>query len=138
MNPGLAQGFLRFGTLLHDILLLLYNHGDMRQKDFVEELGRDATFGIAVSLRRLEKHGFIYACGKLHKYKANDGPTQMVWSLNPPEKILECKRASARERTRRYRAKKKTQVASVFDWRGPPKKKGNSNAASNGKPERRA
>lgn len=123
MNPGIAQGYLRFDTLLHRIIKILHANGPMRQCDILEELQQEDARGVSVSLARLAKHGFIYRCGKLHKYDTKDGRTQFVWSLEKPTEILVSRKATPRERTRRYRARKRERVSSVFDWRGPPEKR---------------
>ena len=136
MNAGLAQGFVRFNTVAHEILLLLHEFGRMRHSDFVEELGSEKAANVSATLKRLHVFGFIHPCGKLSKYIARDARTQQVWSLEIPEKITDYKRASVRERTRRYRAAKKLQVASVFDWRGPRRKRKVNNAAPDGRSER--
>lgn len=80
-RPGLASGFVVFGTTAHKILLLLHEHGRLMHSDFVEEdIGTAANIGMA--LTKLRRYGFIYPVGKVSKYETGAAKSQMLYTLH--------------------------------------------------------
>src|SRR5437867_9048088 len=79
MIIGLAQGFLKFGTSAHKLLLALHELGDMRQCDLREETGI-AKEQMSMLLLRLTDYRFIYRVRKASVYDTGD-MTQWVYSL---------------------------------------------------------
>lgn len=119
MNPGLGQGFVRFGTVAHDILLYLHEHGPARYTDLFEELGHSR--GVSANLRRLRKFGFIYKYD-VSPLKETGERTQAVWSLSMPpgyrvRRMRDYKPLTPAERTKRYRERKKKRVSSIWEFR---------------------
>ncbi|WP_349745358.1 hypothetical protein [Roseateles cavernae] len=114
-NPGLSQGFVRFGTLAHRLLLALHTLGDLRSCDLVDELDADLRC-VATNLIRLRDAKFIYARGKVCGVPNNER-TQMRWTLKPTE-TTRYRRLSANQRRQRYQARLKLRAPSVFAFRG--------------------
>lgn len=116
---GLPQGYVRFGSLAHQVLLALAEHGDQRQVDLVELLEAYPRY-VGMALSRLSKFGFIYA---RRKVRATGERTQKLWTLEPVE-MASWRRLSVRERTRSYRARQALRAPSVFAFRGQIKMEG--------------
>lgn len=116
MVPGLPQGYVRFGSMAERVLKYLYEIGDARHRDLVEDLDAEPR-EISVTLARLAKFKFIFPVGKVSTYETGD-KTQMLWTLKPRKRPKPFKRATTSERTAVYRERKRRRANSVFNWRG--------------------
>jgi DNA-binding HxlR family transcriptional regulator len=117
MNPGLPQGFVRFGSIAHRILIALHELGDMRHRDLVDEMPDLSVSCIGMSLHRLMQAGLIHRVGVAAAYDTGE-KTGSIYSLRPPTRHIRRHRATAAERTARYRAAQRLrQATSVFAWR---------------------
>ncbi len=112
---GLPQGYVRFGSLAHQVLLALAEHGDLRHADLNELLEADPRY-VGMALVRLSQYGFIYARRKVRGQHEGER-TQKLWTLEPVE-MASWRRLSVRERCRNYRARKALRAPSVFAFRG--------------------
>ena len=118
MNPGLAQGFVKFDSVGCRVLKHLHEHGCCLAADIKRDTSRSEAVQISATLIRLVRYGFIKVVGRdrkpgqrSHKLYAIDLPTRpngRLWvpSMTPAEK------------QKGYRERKKLKVVSVFDWRG--------------------
>lgn len=116
--PGIATGFIIFGTVAHKILVALYEAGDMTQPDIYDyiDIGDRDTRFLSVALNRLLKAKFIY---RSHKVPANPPLMRAIWLYTlTPTKTKKYKRKTAAERTRTYRAKCALVQPTVFSFRG--------------------
>lgn len=110
---GLKEGFLRFGTLAHRILVYIHEHGPACHADLCEELG---DTGVATNLVRLCRHGFLFRAGRTRKPGERSKHLYSLSKSAPPGSL---RRISTRaEIDARCRAKRKLRVTSVFDFRG--------------------
>jgi hypothetical protein len=122
MNAGIAQGFVRFGTLAHRILVIAYEqrwtsnravHDELKSQGIVFDHSNAA---IAANLARLRDHGFLYIVGR------DRGPTGRsfaLYAITPRTgNQIYVKPMTPAERTRKYRARKAVRVPSVFNFRG--------------------
>lgn len=117
MNPGLAQGFVRFGTVAHRILLAMHEHGDMRHSELVEELDVP-TGNVGMNLTRLARYRFIWPAGKVSKYETGAAKTEMLFSLVHRRCIdQKYEPASGPEKQKYYRDARRKRVASVWEFR---------------------
>lgn len=118
MNPGLPQGFVRFGTAPHKILVFALEVGKITQTLIEEELDLERR-EIGINIFRLRKFGFLVKIGRVNGYEAKCR-TQAVHVLpdsgHKPLKAF--KNKTAAERTRKMRASKAIKVPSVFQFRG--------------------
>lgn len=117
MNPGLPQGFVRFDTNHHRILVLLLALGPLRHRDLVEETALPSS-QVSVALAQLQQGGFIHRHPPARAYGTGDR-TQAVWGLAPyrGKLPLHTVRVPHQERQRRYRANRRQRVASVWQFR---------------------
>lgn len=119
---GLPQGFVRFGTVAHLLLRAMHDHGPLRQSDFVRIL--DIPKGqVSLNIRRLRdaKMKFIYWHGKV---RVDHNKVQDLWSLNyRTDKAIDHKPYTRAELSDRWRQKRSTQVASVWQFRPIVKQK---------------
>ena len=123
MNAGLAQGFVRFGTLAHHILLLAHEEKIVSNM-LIRIYLRDRTIeadkspaAIAANLKRLVDHKFLYEVGRDRvpgrrsfklfalDYRAKNGAHK--YQMRTPA-----------QRQADYRARQRVKVPSVFNWRG--------------------
>lgn len=110
---GLENGFLRFGTLAHRILVYIHEYGPACHADLSEEL---ADEGVSVNLGRLCRHGFLFRAGRTRKPGER---SSHLYSLSKTPAQGSLRRISTRaEIDARCRAKRKLRVSSVFDFRG--------------------
>jgi len=127
MNAGLPQGFVRFGTTAHLILVHLAEVGETSQVNLQEELGFDAR-EVGMNLTRLRRHKFIRKLGRLDGYLF-ECRTQAVYTLFHSgiraDIYVGVKNKTTAERTRKYRAKLASakvdaslRVPSVFNFKG--------------------
>lgn len=118
---GLPQGYVRFGSLAHQVLLALAEHGDLRLVDLVELLEADPRY-VGTALSRLSKFGFIYARRKARGRHQGER-TQRQWTLEPVE-MASWRPRSVLERSRSKRARQALRAPSVFAFRGQIKMEG--------------
>lgn len=126
-NPGLGKGFVKFGTLAHRVLMLAHDSGTVQYSDIVEELGVSPN-ATGMVLTRLHRNRFLHAVGRTPTV---DGKrTERVYAIEPkrrrPANLASLEPESSAQRTKRMRQRKRTAVASVFEWRGPyrPRRRG--------------
>ena len=125
VNPGLAQGFVRFGTLAHLVLRHIHEHGPITHSTVAEEWGRanHTPSHIGTCLDKLHKYGYIRRCGST-AYTPGSRCQWLYKLVNPvatylpPEPTSKVHKGTSGDRTRAYRQGKQGRVASVFDWRG--------------------
>lgn len=119
MNAGIAQGFIRFGTLAHQILILMHETGHQSNSSLTDTLIGDLADppqAIAVNLQRLLRHGFIFVVGK---DRPPVGRSHRIYGLTPQVNILRVRKMTPQERTAKYRARRALQqTTSVFTFRG--------------------
>lgn len=118
MNPGLPQGFVRFGTVPHRILVFALEFGRITHTMVEQELGIERR-EIGINIHRLRKFGFLVRIGRVDGYKTGCR-TQGVHVLWGPDikPLKSFRNKTAAERTRKMRAKKAVKVPSVFQFRG--------------------
>jgi hypothetical protein len=113
-DAGLPQGFVRFGTLAHRILLHIHHYGPAGHDDLQQDL---QDIGISANLGRLHKHGFLFKVGRTHV--ASGIRSGNVFGLTRAHHNMhKIKMAAPGERQARYRAAQKLKVPSVFEFRG--------------------
>lgn len=111
---GLVDGFVRFGTLAHRILLYVHNIGPASHAELVEEMPEEV--GVSATLGKLTRHGFLYRSGRqCHKPGIRSG---YVFSLKKRAAVELRTPTTARTRSLSYKAAQRLKVASVFDFRG--------------------
>jgi hypothetical protein len=119
MNVGLPQGFVKFGSVGHKILVFIFEHADARQVDLVEEnIASEASIGVA--LTRLRRSGMVICLGRASAYDTGDR-TQAVYALpgTPRRPRLEStQNAPNKARTKKYRENRRKRVSSIFQFRG--------------------
>lgn len=119
---GLAQGFVRFGSMAHHVLLKMHELGDMRYTDLVTEMPDEVPRAIGTAIDRLRKHKFIHRKDLATKYVTGE-KTQWLYSLGPKTNKDGYKHrpATNAEKAARYRANQaalRRRVPSVFEFRG--------------------
>lgn len=126
-NPGLKQGFVRFGTLHHKILVLMHNHRFHATLTWLCTELPDATVNaVSMALTQLHRHSYIHRGPKVPPEKAIGGIAQYRWSLVPfSDRSLKTNRYKPKtpsQRQHKYRARlsaeRKARVSSVFHFRG--------------------
>ena len=120
MNPGLAQGFVRFGTTAHAILLTLHTLGPQTLPAL-----REAIYGPGVALcdtsanlTRLHRLGFVFPVGRERQPGRR---ISVVFGLRGGLRYgwaTATQPFTAAERSRTYRVRKRVRVGSVFAFRG--------------------
>jgi len=115
VNVGLAQGFVRFGTTPHRVLVLLHELGDLGHRELVEETGADPRL-VAVTLQRLARFKFIFPAG-VDAQPATGEKTQRRWALKRNPNLRSYRPLTVAERQARYRATTRRRVASVWEFR---------------------
>lgn len=108
-NPGLPQGFVKFGTLAHKILVMI--HQDKRRKwtsytRIVQALMDEGVNSdhVAATLQRLARWDYIFPRGKYGVREGLSKKPQTKWALtpgeDPPYKIITSAEGSKRWRDR--------------------------------------
>lgn len=115
-NPGLPNGFVQFDTLAHRVLVALHELGDLRCTDLVDELVDVDQRHVGMALTRLARWGFIFRRRRVTARTAFER-TQALWTLQACKEI-QFRRMSCAERCRRYHARRRVQVSTVFAFRG--------------------
>ena len=113
-NPGIPQGFIKFGSIAHWILLAVHRIGEaMTLSEVASELPGVCPRAICQTLTRLTKYGFIHRLGKRRTESCHP---EYVYSLKEG-KFRPWERDTDYERAKKYRARKARaalRVASVF------------------------
>lgn len=120
MNAGLPQGFVRFGSVAHRVLVYIHESGHAMHAQIVQDLDLSAD-EVGMCLTRLRRLGFIHRIGRASSYKHHVERTQLVYAIDSSHRAKEfenVKNKSTAERTRRYRERKAIRVPSIFDFRG--------------------
>jgi hypothetical protein len=121
MNAGLANGFVRFGSTAHRILLYIHANREAGHRDFVEEFGDLLPNNIGITLTRLRRFGYIVKVRTLDPY-IEKCRTQAVYRIAPRPGIeiqpKPYQNKSKIERSSKYRKRCKVKVPSVFQFRG--------------------
>lgn len=114
---GLGKGFITFGTLNHKILQTALASKTVSQSSLQEDLESDSVTSahIAVALRRLTQHGFLYQVGRDRKPGCR---SHALFALEDRWAYFVRHKSTSAEKSRRYREKKKVKVPSVFEFRG--------------------
>jgi hypothetical protein len=117
-NPGLPQGFLRFGTAFHKVLLCV--HGAGRDGITINGLRVElpeveARHHLSTTISRLVKYGYIF---QRDKVSATREKAQWVYTTHKPRNEIAYQRMTNAEKMKACRARKKMRVPSVFDFRG--------------------
>jgi len=115
MNPGLPQGFVKFGTLAHRVLKLIHELGNLRHMDIADELPEFEEGHIAAVLQRLRAGKYIFKQDRALKYNTGER-TQWIYGLQPSKSDHHYTRISTpAERTARYREKLRARkTSSIF------------------------
>lgn len=116
MNPGLPQGFVRFGTRHEVILKALHALGPMTYTDLMPLLGLACRRRAWAALRQLHAAGMIHAHGKVGGHGSAER-AQLLWGLAPARKGTAYTPDPGAVRCARYRARKAQRVASVWEYR---------------------
>lgn len=116
MNPGIAQGFIKFDSLACQILRAYLEFGPMNHSDLMDVLGHDARH-VSTVVGRLQLHGFIWKQDRACKYDTGLAKTQWIFGLTPHEsRHFNTRKRTVAERQARYRAKVVRQRAnSIFN-----------------------
>ena len=123
MNAGLAQGFVRFGTLAHFILLRAHeekfvSNMSIRHRLMYDGQGFDKSgAAVAANLQRLVRYKFLFKVGRDRVYGKR---SFAVFALDyrSGNGAPRYENVPATQRTKDYRERKKHKVNSVFNWRG--------------------
>ena len=103
LNAGLPNGFVRFGTVAHMILVYLHEYGDAGAPALSQDTGFTVP-ELSANLGRLLKFGFVFRAGRAYSHAGIR--SHMTFSLKErslPRSVL--KRRSGAERSRLYRAR---------------------------------
>lgn len=120
-NIGLPQGFIKFGTLAHQILVMIHKDrsGWTSFTKVVEAHIYEASVEhVATILQRLAKYEYIYDWGRYGVREGVSTRPQTKWGLTPRIYKRKYQRLSGSERCARYRDKNRGKVdpvRSVFD-----------------------
>lgn len=120
MNAGLAQKFVRFGTLGHYILKLMHVEGPQSHRSIRKALEfEDAPHrgDISKQLDTLLLHGFIFQIGR---EMPEFGRSYRMFHIKPTRlaRYQRPQRLTPAERQRQYRQRRKAMPPSVFQFRG--------------------
>ena len=103
MNFGLPNGFVRFGTVAHLILVYLHEYGDAGSSALAEDLDLNRA-ETSANLGRLAKYEFIFPVGRSQSEEGVRSYT--VFSLYQRKLTRSAlKRKTGAERSRTYRAR---------------------------------
>ena len=118
MNAGLPQGFVRFGTVAHTILVHIHEQGVSSHINILDQCDVDSC-EIGMNLTRLRCHGFIESVGRIDGYEHKCRTQQAYMIVGSGEcPFKKFKNKTAVERTQKYRRSLKLRVNTVFDFRG--------------------
>ena len=114
-HVGLKDGFIRFGTLAHQILLYVHQSGPTLHADFVEAMPGEVS--LSANLGRLVKHGFLYRAGR-QAYRSGVRSGYLFALKKPHSRVSADPPTTPRSRQHRYRTGRALKVPSVFEFRG--------------------
>jgi hypothetical protein len=116
MNPGLAQGFVRFSSVACHVLRYLHEHGPSLSEDIARNGSHTEAVQISATLIRLRQNNFVFTVGRDRK------PGKRSHTLYDIEPRYNCRMyvplMTGAEKSRNYRERLRTKVSSVFDFRG--------------------
>lgn len=113
-KAGLKDGFARFGTLAHRILLHIHESGPTLHADLVEAMREES--GVSVNLGRLVRHGFLHRAGRMaFRSGVRSG---YLFALKKPHSRVSLEPPPPSVGQARYRAASSLKVPSVFEFRG--------------------
>jgi hypothetical protein len=116
MNPGLAQGFVKFNSVGYRVLKYLHEHGPSLAADIRRDASHSETSQISATIVRLRRNGFIHIVGRDRKPGKRSHP---LFAIEPVRsKYLYVPIMTPAEKQKGYRERRKIKVASVFDYRG--------------------
>lgn len=115
-NPGLAQGFLRFGSVHHQILVFIHEVGRSTPIAIQEGLNLD-RHSVGMSLTRLVRYGFLFRVDKAAQVITGE-KTASVYDLKSSDQKIRYRPLTNSERSKRVRERKKIKVSSIFTYRG--------------------
>jgi hypothetical protein len=113
---GLPQGFVRFGTLAHRVLVAIHEYGPMTVTSLKIELPDVDIRALSTILGRLEVARFVFDIGRVGQYESGER-TQTKYDLQQNINRRPYKCVTHAQRSARYREKNRRRVASVFDFR---------------------
>lgn len=121
-NPGLKQGFVKFGTIAHRILVALHRRGKASIFTwFVLEMPDLDDKAIAMTLTYLGRYGYIFNTGKVNGHDSPTGVAQTRWALREVTRPRYRRISQAKRQAKCRNAKREAQAArvpSVFQFRG--------------------
>ncbi len=116
MNPGLAQGFVRFDSVGCRVLKYLYEHGPSLAADIARNASHVESVQISATLIRLREHDFVYLVGRDRKPGKR---SHALFDIEPRRNSsLYVSVMTPAEKQKGYRERRKIKVSSVFDFRG--------------------
>jgi hypothetical protein len=116
MNAGIAQGFIRFGSIGHHVMRYLYDNGPSLAVDIRRSDTHVETVQISATLLRLRRKGYIYIVGRDRKPGQRSHSLYSIEPIN--KKQLYVPLLTAAEKQKNSRERKKLRVSSVFEFRG--------------------
>ena len=116
MNPGLAQGFVRFTSVGYHVLKYLHAHGPSLAAEIKRNASHVEAVQISATIIRLRKYKFIQVVGRS---RVPGKRSHAMFDIEPPKNgwLYEPIMTPA-EKQKGYRERRKIKVASVFDFRG--------------------
>ena len=115
MNPGIVQGYIRFGSVPHSILTYLHDHGPSLASQIKVAEQRQ----VSATIIRLRKAGLIKVVGRQSKVGMRSHRVfDLAHSDTPALDEARHPPMTDTERRRVQRARAKIKVSSVFDFRG--------------------
>jgi hypothetical protein len=113
-KAGLSQGFVRFGTAAHAILLHIHNYGPAGNAELCRVVGSN----VSNDLCRMVENGFLWRAGRAREREGVRSFT--IFNIEPGRPgSLFTRILTPAERQRAYRERKRLKVSSVFAWKGP-------------------
>lgn len=114
-HAGLKDGFVRFGTLAHQILRHIHVAGPSLHADLVEAM--PGEIGLSANLGRLVRHGLLHRAGR-QSFRSGVRSGHLFSIEKPTRHESQARPHTPEACQSRYRAARKLKVSSVFDYRG--------------------
>lgn len=121
-SAGLNQRFVIFGTLAHQILLIMYEYGPQSAPSIYEALHDEqrpdagpTPDSLKSVITKLRKLGFIHTVGRAGKEGQR---THFLYHYKKTKVPVVVIRVPGKDRQAKYRAVRATIVSSVFNFRG--------------------
>lgn len=115
MNPGVAQGFVRFDSQACRILRALHENGPMTGAELKRNASRSETVQISATLIRLQKAGMVFRVGR---HRPDGKRSHPLFHIHPVNNRIGPRVLTGAEKARLYRERRKVKVPSVFEFRG--------------------